>query len=137
MFTIKIDETTLPMITEIGNRIAEDVSKLENLIWLVKAASVKQLAQAAKAYADAYDNNSTTPELAEALRVAAERNTTLEKFWSQEVGMRNRAVQFGQLEERGVPGWKALEAVMKVVLETTGSESTDTLGSTVTGSKSK
>jgi len=129
MFTIHTDETTLDQINDLGNRIAEDVVKLENLIWLVKAESVKQLAEAARAYTAAYDKNSTTSELATALEQAAARLNQLEKFWSQEVGMRNRAVQFGDMRSRKIPGWQALETVMKLKLaagpEEIGDESTD------------
>lgn len=124
MYTTVVDKDTLPTILELGNRIASDVDKLENLIWLVKAQAVKQLAEATRAFNEAYEKNSPTVELAEAVRVAAERFTTLDKFWNEERGMRNRAVQFGGLDERKVRGWLALEAVMKIVIETKGSAST-------------
>lgn len=116
MFTTKIDDTTLAHIVSLGNEIAESVDKLENLIWLVKAQAVAQLAEATRAYTEAYDNNSTRPELTENVRKASDRLATLDKFWSSEVAMRNRAVQFGNLDGRRVPGYLALEEVMKVVL---------------------
>jgi hypothetical protein len=117
MFTTKIDAGSLDMIAQLGDRIAEDVVKLENLIWLVKAESIAQLDAASRAYADAFANNRTTPELASAVQEAALRVTQLEKLWSQEVAMRNRAVQFGDMRGRQTPGWKALEAVMQLALE--------------------
>ena len=127
MFTITIDGKTLDTIAQFGDRIAEDVVKLENLIWLVKAESIKQLDAAARAYADAYANNRTTPELATALQEAASRVTQLDKLWNQEVSMRNRAVQFGDLRGRQTPGWKALEAVMcrKIAEDGAGEASSD------------
>lgn len=124
MYTTVVDKDTLPTILELGNRIASDVDKLENLIWLVKAQAVKQLAEATRAFNKAYEKNAPTVELAEAVRIASERFITLEKFWNEERAMRNRAVQFGGLDERKVRGWLALEAVMKIVVETKGSAPT-------------
>lgn len=117
MFTTKIDDTTLAHIVSLGNQIADSVDKLENLIWLVKAQAVAQLAEATRAYTEAYEKNSTSPELTENVRKASERLAALDKFWSSEVAMRNRAVQFGNLDGRRVPGYLALEEVMKIVLE--------------------
>lgn len=122
MFTTKIDDTTLAHIVSLGNQIADSVDKLENLIWLVKAQAVAQLAEATRAYTEAYEKNSTNPELTENVRKAADRLAALDKLWSSEVAMRNRAVQFGNLDGRRVPGYLALEEVMKIVLEARAAE---------------
>lgn len=119
MFTTKIDDKTLGMISEMGDRIADDVSKLENLIWLVKAEAYRQLEEVSARFARAGANGPNTAELVQELHDASTRVMTLEKFWNQEREMRNRAVQFGRLAERNVPGYKAMEVVMQRMLATT------------------
>src|ERR1043166_1266866 len=107
----KLDEKTLNMITKVGDRIAADVIKLENLIWLVKAEAYTQLGELTKRYVDQNSNGNhlTTEKDVAEIEAACTRALQLSKLWSQEVAMRNRAVHFGQMRERQLAAWQALE----------------------------
>lgn len=133
MLNTKLDDTTLAKISEIGDRIAADVVALENLIWLVRAEAIRQLGELSARFVDALAKSQTTPEQIVELHDATVLVMTLDKFWNQEVAMRNRAVQFGQLAERNVPGFQALDTVLKRMpgSDTTGGDGASKAAPTV------
>ena len=113
MITHKITDTTLADIVEIGNRMAQDGQWLEKLIWQIKAEAYQQLDDAALAYSAAMKNTSPTDELVQACNDASARVATLAKLWKQAVDVRNRAVQFGQIDERRTSSYVALSEVFE------------------------
>ncbi len=103
-----LTDQTLEEIALLGDRIAEDVHVLEKWIRLVKTESLEQLVELAAKLGAMHKANEVTDEVLIELEKAAVRCDTLEKFWKQEVAMRNRAVHFGGLKGTSSLAWAAL-----------------------------
>jgi len=116
MDVIRIDDKTIDQIAACGNRLKADAVLLENLIWLVKAESYKQLADAAGVIEDAHNSGGATPDQVKELSEAAARTTKLEKMWGQGVAIRNSTFRFGDMARNNAPAWQVLEEVMRRLL---------------------
>jgi hypothetical protein len=92
-----INENSFKDLVDTGNRIADDVVRLEKLIWLMRAEAYAQLDDASKAYSADFANNGILSDANEKLSEVSEHCKQLAALWEQARQLRNRGVKFSDL----------------------------------------
>lgn len=96
----RLDENSLKDLIDAGNRITDDVERLEKLIWLIRAEAYAQLNEATKAYTADFESNGTLSDPTKKVNEISEYCLQLAALWEQARQLRNRGVKFNELDHQ-------------------------------------
>lgn len=96
----RLTDESLKDLIATGNRITDDVERLEKLIWLVRAEAYAQLNDATKAYTKDFEANGILSDAAQKVNEISEYCLQLAKLWEQARQLRNRGVKFNELDHQ-------------------------------------
>lgn len=96
----RLDENSLKDLIDTGNRITDDVERLEKLIWLIRAEAYAQLNEATKAYTADFAANGTLSEATTKVNEISQYCLQLAALWEQARQLRNRGVKFNELDHQ-------------------------------------
>lgn len=96
----RLDENSLKDLIDTGNRITDDVERLEKLIWLIRAEAYAQLNEATKAYTADFEAHGTLSDATKKVSEISEYCLQLAALWEQARQLRNRGVKFNELDHQ-------------------------------------